>query len=84
MIYQHVNTGQKGISTINRTGWTHGGANTEILLHTLEVLLPSRAVGNIDCRLSEPQINPVEAKKKCNKWANSHVTENFNKNNYFK
>lgn len=48
-----MNPGQRGISTINRTGWTHGRANTEILLHTLEVMLHSRAAGNIECWSNE-------------------------------
>lgn len=45
--YSHMKTGQRGIFTINRTRWTRASANTEILLHTLEGMMPSRTVGNI-------------------------------------
>lgn len=40
-----ITTQQRGISTINGTGWTRGRAKSEIMLHSLEEL-PSRAVGN--------------------------------------
>lgn len=49
--YISVTTQQRGISTINGTGWTRGRAKSEIMLHSLEEGLPSRAVGNDTHRL---------------------------------